>query len=72
MKKFAALFALASVLLLNAACEQQSWEQTKMFNQKLHKDGEHGAGDQHPANTEGAPRPAAPAPQGQGHDAAKH
>jgi hypothetical protein len=33
--KFAAIFSLlAIVLLVSPACEQQSYEETKMFNQK--------------------------------------
>ncbi|MDB6133083.1 MAG: hypothetical protein JWM59_1326 [Verrucomicrobiales bacterium] len=45
MKKITALFCLAGSLFLNLSCEQQTWEQTKMFNQnakEVHHGGGHG------------------------------
>ena len=42
MKKSLALAALTLALCSNLSCEQQSWEQTKMFNQNRHAPG-HGA-----------------------------
>lgn len=42
MKKITALFCLAGSLFLNLSCEQQTWEQTKMFNQN--PKGDHGSG----------------------------
>ena len=43
MKKFPALAALAIALTANLSCEQQSYEQTKMFNQNRHAEGHSGA-----------------------------
>lgn len=74
MKKIIAPLALACLPFLNTSCEQQSWEQTKMFSQKLHGHGhgdDHkGHGDNHPANQQGEAHPGTPPAQGQGHDAA--
>lgn len=62
MKKFAALASLAIALTANLSCEQQSYEQTKMFNQNRHAEGHsdaHGAkADAHGAKPE-TPAPAA-------------
>lgn len=43
MKKSFALAALMFALCSTLSCEQQSWEQTKMFNQNRHAEG-HGEG----------------------------
>lgn len=48
MKKYFALAALALALCCTLSCEQQSWEQTKMFNQNRHAEGHGGkAGGAH-------------------------
>ncbi len=50
MKKPAALSLLALLLVCTPACEQQSYEETKMFDQKNKVGGHgHGAGDHAPA-----------------------
>ncbi len=50
MKKFPALAALAIALTANLSCEQQSYEQTKMFNQNRHAEGH---SDAHGAKADG-------------------
>lgn len=60
MKKSLALASLAIALTASLSCEQQTWEQTKMFNQNRHAEGH---GDSHGAHGEakaGAHAPAAP------------
>ncbi len=47
MKKLPAFAALAIPLAASLSCEQQSWEQTKMFNQNRHAD--HGGDTKHGA-----------------------
>ena len=44
MTKLPALAALAIALTANISCEQQTYEQTKMFNQNRHSEGH---GDAH-------------------------
>ncbi len=48
MKKFAALGLLALLAGFNTSCEQQTYEETKMFNQSSHAT-PHGHGDKHGA-----------------------
>ena len=43
MKKSSAFAALALALCSTLSCEQQPWEQTKMFNQNRHAEGHSGA-----------------------------
>ncbi len=61
MKKHLALASLAFALAATLGCEQQTWEQTKMFNQNRRVSheaaghgGSHGAasGDAHAVKTE--------------------
>lgn len=46
MKKLPALLAFVPLLALSVSCEQQKWEETKMFKQTLpeHKSDAHGHG----------------------------
>lgn len=67
MKKPLTLAALVIALTANLSCEQQSWEQTKMFNQNRHA--EHGAG--HEGGHEGA-KPAAHGAPAAEHTPAAH
>jgi hypothetical protein len=55
MKKPAALGLLAFILGANIGCEQQSYEETKMFNQSSKASGGHGHGhgDEHGAKKAG-------------------
>jgi hypothetical protein len=65
MKKPLALAALAIALTANLSCEQQTWDQTKMFNQNRHAThGEaHGSGsDTHAAGHAAPAASHAPAP----------
>lgn len=59
MKKPLALAALAIALTANLSCDQQTWEQTKMFNQNRHS--AHGSDHGAHAPAHGAHAPAAPA-----------
>ena len=54
MKKSFAIAALALALVSTLSCEQQSWEQTKMFKQVRHAEG-HGAAHGEPAGAHAAP-----------------
>lgn len=49
MKKSFALAALLLALCSTLSCEQQSWEQTKMFNQNRHAPGHGGSHGDHGA-----------------------
>ena len=55
MKKLLALLAFAPLLLISTSCEQQKWEETKMFKQTLP---EHKSGDAHGAHGAAATAPA--------------
>lgn len=58
MKKSLALASLAIALTANLSCEQQTWEQTKMFNQN--RRAAHGGGHEAAAGTShGAAQPEA-------------
>lgn len=51
MKKPLALASLVIALFTTLSCEQQSYEQTKMFNQNRHEHGgEHGGAHAEPAH----------------------
>lgn len=54
MKKSAAFSLIAFILAVNLGCEQQSYEETKMFNQSS-KPTQHGSG--HDAGHSGAAEP---------------
>lgn len=69
MKKSPALAALALALFSTLSCEQQTWEQTKMFKQVRHAEG-HGAA--HGSHGEKAGDHAAPAPGHEAKPAAAH
>ena len=63
MNKPAAFGLLALVLGFNIGCEQQSYEETRMFNQSSHSTGGHGHG--HGAKHDAAkPDEGHPAPSG--------
>lgn len=64
MNKPAALCLLALTLGASISCEQQSYEETKMFNQSHKASSHHGAGhgDDH-GKKEGGDTHAAPAPE---------
>lgn len=48
MKKLSVLACLVIALVSSLSCEQQTWEQTKLFNQKRHSHGSsHDAHDPH-------------------------
>ncbi len=50
MKKILALAALALALTATLSCEQQSWEQTKIFKQTRHAGGHGAHGEAAPAH----------------------
>lgn len=55
MKKSLALASLVIALTATLSCEQQSWEQTKMFKQTRHAHGDdHGSAHGAPAAGHGA------------------
>jgi hypothetical protein len=56
MKKSLALASLAIALTANLSCEQQTWDQTKMFNQNRHSSGH---GEAHSAAAPAEHTPAA-------------
>jgi hypothetical protein len=47
MNKIAAFGLLALVLGVTIGCEQQTYEETRMFNQSSHATGGHGHGAKH-------------------------
>ncbi len=64
MKKFLPLASLVLALGATLSCEQQNWEQTKMFKQTRHADHGAGHGSGHgdaPAAGHGSPTPASAA-----------
>ena len=54
MNKLAAFALLSLALGVNTSCEQQSYEETRMFNQS-HKASGHGHGAKHEAGKPAAP-----------------
>ena len=52
MKKSAAFALIAIVLAAGLGCEQQSYEETKMFNQSSKPGGHHGADHGHEGGAE--------------------